>query len=130
MCVQAGDDDSLDTKFLQENVKVCLEKAAVTAFRNNVILIAELELRDNLCTGCAFDSVVSPDDEFTVNTGKVTVVAENNGNALFTGCVKKTSSGRNYGLATVTSKRSSYEVIEHVNDQDCGFVQFIHFIYL
>ena len=71
--------------------------------------------------------MVAPEFQFLVDAREVAVVAENHGNTLFTGSLQEAGGGGDDGLAAVTGKGAGHEVVEHVDDQDGGMVEFFHF---
>ena len=70
--------------------------------------------------------MVTPDDQFTIDAGQVSIVAEDDGYAGSTGCVEQFCSSGYDCLPSVASQGASHEVVEHVNNEDGGFVQFFH----
>ena len=87
--MQTSEDDGLHTKLLQKDVKVGLEESAVAALGNYVVLFAEVQLGNHLGTLSANNSMVTPDDQFTIDAGQVSIVAEDDGYAGSTGCVEQ-----------------------------------------
>ena len=67
--METGHNDGLDSKFLQKDVQVGLEEAAVTSLGYYKVLVAELQFRDDFGTRGACYCVVSPDLQFTVYSG-------------------------------------------------------------
>ena len=128
VCVEAGDDNGLHTEFVQQNVEVGLEETAVTAFWYHIVFVAEVELWNDIGTRSALDGVVAPQFQLTVNTLDVAVVAEDDGYTGFASCIEQSSSSGNDFTCTVAAESTSYEIIEHVNNKDSGFVQFVHLV--
>ena len=124
--VQAGDDDGLDAQLLQEDVQVGLEETAVTALGHHVILVAETQLRDDLGAGRALQGVVAPELQLAVDAGQVAVVAENHGHALLAGGFQQGGGSGDDGAAAIAAQGAGDEVVEHVNDQDGGMIEFVH----
>ena len=73
MGVEAADDDGLDAQFLEQDVEVGLEEAAVTAFRNDEVFLVDGEFGNDFRAGGSDDGVVAPDLEFTVDAGTVSL---------------------------------------------------------
>ena len=127
MRVKAGDDDRLDTQFLEEDVQVRLEEAAVAALRDHIVAGLRGQFGNHLGAGRALDGVVAPDLQFAVDAGKVAVVAINHGNTLFAGRLQQAGGGGKDFHGAGAADGTGHEVVEHVDDQDGGMVEFFHF---
>ena len=128
MRVQTGDDHGLDAQFLEQDIEIGLEEAAVAALGHDIVLVAQLQFRNHLGAGRALEGVVAPELELLVDAGQVAVVAENDGNALLAGGPEQALGGGDDGFAAVAGKRTGHEVVEHVNDQDGRMIQMFHIL--
>ena len=106
---------SIDLRY-KKDVQVCLEETAVAALRHDVVLLAKLQLRDNLGTRRALNGVVTPEFQFAVDALNVAVVAEDDRNSLLTRGIEKPCGCGNNSLTTVACERTGDEVVEHVDD--------------
>ena len=123
MCVQSGHYDGVYTEFLEEDVQVGLEEAAVTAFRDDIVLFAEFQFRNDFGTGGADDGVVTPEGKFLVYPGTVCVIAENDRQTSLAGGVEQARGGGDDGYRPFTGEGAVNEVLEHVDDQHGGMVE-------
>ena len=130
MGMQSRDDHSLHTKFLQQDVKIGLEEAAVTAFGHHIVLFAEIQLGNHLSPLCTGDGVVAPDEELTVDAWQVGIIAEDDRNTGLACSIKQLSCGGNDGTAAVAAQCTSDKVVQHVDDQNGGFLKFFHFSFV
>ena len=128
--MQSCHDNSLDAKFLEENVEVSLEESAVSALRNHVVLFALIQFRYDLSAWCAGNCMVSPQFQFTVYTLDMGIITEDHRNSCSTRCIKKRSGCRYYSFSSVTGKRPCNKVIKHINYKNCWFFKFHNNIYL
>ena len=116
-------------EFSKQNVEVGLEETAVAALGHYVVLFAEIQFGNHLGALRAGNGVVAPDDEFAVDAFAVRIVAEDDGNASLTSRVEQLCGSGNDGAASVASQSARYEVVEHINNENGGFVQFFHFVF-
>lgn len=124
--VKPSHDDSLDAKFLEENVEISLEEAAVAPFRYHVILVAEIELRYHLGSLSSGYGVVAPDLQFAVDARAVCIIAENYWYSRLAGSVEELCGSRDDCFSPVASKCSGHEVVKHVDYENRRFVKFVH----
>ena len=127
MGMEAGDHHGLDAQFLQEDIQVGLEESAIAALGDDEVGRGGFQFGNDVGSGGALDGVVAPKLQFTVDSGKVAIIAEDDRHAGGTGRIQKAGSSRNNLPGAVAAQGTGHEVVEHVNDQNRRMIQFFHF---
>ena len=72
--------------------------------------------------------MIAPDLQFTVDAGKMGIVAVNDRNTLFAGRCKQAGGSREDFHGAVAADGAGHKVVEHIDDQDGGMVELFHFL--